>query len=194
MDGTQVVIIVIIVLGLCGIVYESGIIDLGDIGTSEVVSTDTDNASANDNNNGSSGDSGNTSNTPSSGSTSSSSSSTGSTESSSYSGDPTLTKVTFYSDGNTDTGETATLYLGQENAGKEVQVATQYYRDDVALNSRNYISLTISDDGTVKITDNTPMSKYPDYCEISVLYNGNECGGAVNLEKHSGSQTVDVYQ
>ncbi len=183
MDGAQVVIIVIIVLAVCGIIYETGILTSDDNSDASEISYNNSSDNSSDNDSGS--------NTSSSGSTSSSSASTGST---SYNGDPVLSEVTFYSDGNPNTGETATLYLGEENAGKEVQVATQYYRDGTAFNSKNYVTLKISDDGTVKLTDNTPMSKYPDYCEISVLYNGKECGGAVNIAKHSGTQTVTVSQ
>ena len=101
---------------------------------------------------------------------------------------PTLTSVTFYSDGNPNTGETATLDLGRANAGKVVQVKTTYYRDSIAFNNPDYVDLRIDENGYVKITDNTPMPKYPDFCEISVLYDGKECGGSVNIGKYKGTR------
>ena len=35
-----------------------------------------------------------------------------------------LSSVTFYSDGNPNTGEVATLYFGKESAGKVVEIST----------------------------------------------------------------------
>lgn len=122
---------------------------------------------------------------------SSSSSSTQSTSSSSGIGPGYPSSVTFYSDGNPNTGETATLNFGTNAAGKTIKVRIFYSRDDQSLNDGyEFQTVTIGQDGTVKITDNTPMPKYPDVAEIQIEPgDGNRLSSYYDLGTYSGSQT-----
>ena len=123
-------------------------------------------------------------------SSSSSSSSTQSTSSSDI-GPGYPSSVTFYSDGNPNTGETATLNFGTNAAGKTIKVRIFYYRDSEKLSGNyEFQTVTIGQDGTVKITDNTPMSKYPDTAEIQIdPGDGNRLSSNYDLGTYSGSQT-----
>lgn len=103
-----------------------------------------------------------------------------------------LSSVTFYSDGNPNTGEVATLYFGKESAGKVVEISTVYYRDGYQFNKVDYGTVSIDSDGNAKVTDTTPMNKYPDKCVITVKYNGNSFTKTANLGTYKGSQTVSL--
>lgn len=128
-----------------------------------------------------------------SGGNSASSSSSSSTQSASSSdiGPGYPSSVTFYSDGNPNTGETATLNFGTNAAGKTIKVRIFYYRDSEKLSGNyEFQTVTIGQDGTVKITDNTPMSKYPDTAEIQIEPgDGNRLSSNYDLGTYSGSQT-----
>lgn len=102
-----------------------------------------------------------------------------------------IKSVTFYSDGNPNTGEVATINFGSQHAGKTVEVSTVYYRDGVAFNNQEFATVTIADDGTVKITDTTSMRKYPDKCVINVRYESLTFTKTASLGKYTGSQTVN---
>lgn len=135
----------------------------------------------------------NTSNTQNTESSSDSSSdnaqSSATTSSSSSSTD--IYSVTFYSDGNPNTGETATIYLGTQNAGKTVQVSTTYYRDGHKFNDGEFATVTVDNSGNIKITDTTPMNKYPDECVIVVDDGSTSVTKTATLGTYKGSQTVN---
>ena len=102
-----------------------------------------------------------------------------------------IKNVTFYSDGNPNTGEVATINFGSENAGKSVEVKTTYHRDNAVLSGPvSFESFVISSDGTVTITDYTPMPRYPDKCHIEVKCNGSSFSSDCNIGTYKGTQTV----
>ncbi|RAP48673.1 MAG: hypothetical protein BZ135_00400 [Methanosphaera sp. rholeuAM6] len=102
-----------------------------------------------------------------------------------------VNSVTFYSDGNPNTGETATVNVGKEHSGETVDIITLYSRDGSQMNyPSTYETHTVDVDGNVMITDYTPMPKYPDYCRIEIIYNGNKHVYECDIAKHKGTQTA----
>lgn len=97
--------------------------------------------------------------------------------------------MTFESDGNPNTDEFAIVNVGTENYGKHIKVLAHYYRNEASLNNPSYQSVVVSEDGTVTIADNTPMPKYPDECDLEVLYNGKTYSARFTLGTYKGSQT-----
>lgn len=103
----------------------------------------------------------------------------------------TVKSVTFYSDGNPNTGETATINFGSENSGKTVNIKTFYSRDGTKQNSPSgYESHTIDSDGNIVVTDYTPMPKYPSNCVIEVNYNGITSSYECDIGTYKGTQTA----
>ena len=103
----------------------------------------------------------------------------------------TVNSVTFYSDGNPNTRETATVNVGKEHAGKTINVLTLYSRDNVQQSDMSVETpLTVDSDGNVVITDYTPMPKYPDYCYIQITYNGHIYQYECDIATHKGTQTA----
>lgn len=104
--------------------------------------------------------------------------------------DFSLKSIVFYSDGNPNTGESATYYFGTENSGKTVDVMIKYYSNGNSLNNPSYNSVLIGSDGTVSFNDDTPMEEYPDSASIYYRYNGKEYINNVNLQEYAGTQEI----
>lgn len=99
--------------------------------------------------------------------------------------------VTFYSDGNPNTGETATINFGPEYSGKTVNVKTFYSRDGTRQNyPSSYEAHTIDSNGNIVVTDYTPMPKYPSNCVVEVNYNGYTSSYECDIGTYKGTQTA----
>lgn len=102
-----------------------------------------------------------------------------------------VNSVTFYSDGNPNTGETATINVGPEFSGEQIGVMTLYSRDGVRQNSpTSYEIHTVSVDGNVVITDYTPMPRYPGHCLIKIKYNDVIYQYECDIGTYKGTQTI----
>ena len=102
-----------------------------------------------------------------------------------------VNSVTFYSDGNPNTGETATINVGPEFSGEQIGVMTLYSRDGVRQNyPSDYEMHTVSADGDVVITDYTAMPRYPGHCIIKIKYNGNIYQYECDIGTYKGTQTT----
>lgn len=98
--------------------------------------------------------------------------------------------VQFFSDGNPGTGESATINVGPDFAGEEVEVSMDYSRDGISFDPAPYETHSVSNDGTINIYTATPMSKYPDKCIIRIRHNNDTITRTCYLEKRKGSQQV----
>lgn len=101
-----------------------------------------------------------------------------------------VNQVTFYSDGNPNTGESATINVGKEHFNEDMEVKTTYSRDGVNFNNPDYEYRTVDADGNISITDYTPMNKYPDYCLISIRYNDKVYQFGCDIGKYKGTQST----
>lgn len=101
-----------------------------------------------------------------------------------------VNQVTFYSDGNPNTGESATINVGKEHFNEDMEVKTTYSRDGVNFNNPDYEYRTVDADGNISITDYTPMNKYPDYCLISIRYNDKVYQFECDIGKYKGTQST----
>ena len=102
-----------------------------------------------------------------------------------------VNSVTFYSDGNPNTGETATINVGSEFSGEQIGVMTFYSRDGVSQNSpTSYEMHTVDADGNVVITDYTPMPRYPGHCLIKIKYNDVIYQYECDIGTYKGTQTI----
>lgn len=101
-----------------------------------------------------------------------------------------VNQVTFYSDGNPNTGESATINVGKEHFNEDMEVKTTYSRDGVNFNNPDYEYRTVDADGNISITDYTPMNKYPDYCLISIRYNDKVYQFECDIGKYNGTQST----
>jgi type II secretory pathway pseudopilin PulG len=101
-----------------------------------------------------------------------------------------IESVTFYSDGNPNTGEEATIKLGSENAGKSVTLSLEYSRDGTQQNNPEFLTVKADDSGTIQYADTTPMQKYPDQCIITIKDNSGYTKTAYTLETKKGYQTI----
>ncbi|WP_455646057.1 hypothetical protein [Methanosphaera sp.] len=119
-------------------------------------------------------------------------STTESSESSDYSSTDkvTVAGVSFHSDGNPDTGETAILYVGGIHRDKKVEVSMDYSRDGKSFGGSEYNWYTVSEGGAITIYTSTPMSKYPDKCVIKIRENGEVTTATFYLETRKGGQHV----
>lgn len=102
---------------------------------------------------------------------------------------PSVKSATFYSDGNPNTGESATINVGSEHAGETIYVAIWYYRDGSPMNNPSSQALTVGQDGTVSHTDYTAMPKYPDEAEVEISDGNTVDTKTFSLGKYKGSQT-----
>ncbi|WP_455645867.1 hypothetical protein [Methanosphaera sp.] len=133
----------------------------------------------------------NTSNSEGSTGSSSSSSSSESTSTSQTTTAFRIKSATFYSDGNPNTGEKATINVGSEHAGETIDVMTYYYRGNSRLNyPSGYTTLVVNSNGEVSLTDTTPMPKYPSKCHIDIMYRGSTYTADASIGTYKGTQTV----
>ena len=85
----------------------------------------------------------------------------------------------------------ATIYVGKENAGKDVIVQIFYSRDGNSLNNGNMVPASVHSDGYLYITSADAYHYYPDYATIK-LYDSNSNlldTQSVSLSPTSGTQT-----
>lgn len=100
--------------------------------------------------------------------------------------------VTFYSDGNPNTGESATINVGAQHQGEVIQVSTAYSRDGRSLNTPVYENKTVDSEGNVEIYAPESMRYYPDYCVVNIRNDYTSFTGNCSLGKYTGYQTVYV--
>lgn len=97
-----------------------------------------------------------------------------------------------FSTGSADEDKTyATIYVGKENAGKDVIVQIFYSRDGNSLNNGNMVPASVHSDGYLYITSADAYKYYPDYATIK-LYDSNSNlldTQSVSLSPSSGTQT-----
>ncbi|MBE6494400.1 MAG: zinc ribbon domain-containing protein [Methanosphaera stadtmanae] len=99
--------------------------------------------------------------------------------------------ATFYLDGNPNTGITATINVGKEYTGENIEILTTYSRDGYNLNNPStYENHKVDDEGNIVITVYDPIPKYPDYCNIKIKYNNQIYQFGCDMGKYKGSQTV----
>ena len=100
--------------------------------------------------------------------------------------------VEFYLDGNPNTGADATIFVGSEYSGEQVEVCMDYSRDGNYFRSEGYHGYTVNNDGTIFVRTTAPLNKYPDKCEISLTHNGNTLSLTCPMKKHKGTQRVTL--
>lgn len=101
-----------------------------------------------------------------------------------------VSQVSFYLDGNPNTGIPATINVGKEHSGESMGVVTVYSRDGSKLNNpSSYENHVVDDDGNIVITEYAPIPKYPDYCSIEIRYNNQVFKYGCDMGKYKGSQT-----
>ena len=97
-----------------------------------------------------------------------------------------------FSTGSADADKTyASIYVGKENAGKDVIVQIFYSRDGNSLNNGNMVPASVHSDGYLYITSADAYLYYPDYATIK-LYDSNSNlidTQSVSLSPTSGTQT-----
>ena len=99
--------------------------------------------------------------------------------------------VDFYLDGNPNTGVDATIYVGEDYAGQEVEIQMDYSRDGYQFQSDPYRNYTVADDGSIFVRTYSALNKYPDECIIKIRQN-NPYTVLCPMEKHKGTQHVYV--
>ena len=98
--------------------------------------------------------------------------------------------ATFYLDGNPNSGIPATINVGKEFTGENMEVMTTYSRDGSELNNpSSYENHEVDNEGNIVITEYAPISRYPDYCLIEIRYNGQVYQFGCDMVKGKGSQT-----
>lgn len=98
--------------------------------------------------------------------------------------------VDFYLDGNPYTGVDATIYVGAEYEGQEVEIQMDYSRDGYMFQSDPYRNYTVESDGTIFVRTYSPLNKYPDECTIKIRQNDYQLNTNCNMEKHKGTHRV----
>ena len=97
-----------------------------------------------------------------------------------------------FSTGSAESDKTyATIYVGKENAGKDVIVQIFYSRDGNSLNNGNMVPASVHSDGYLYISSADAYHYYPDYATIK-LYDSNSNlldTQSVSLSPTSGTQT-----
>lgn len=97
-----------------------------------------------------------------------------------------------FSTGSAEADKTyANIYVGKENAGKDVIVQIFYSRDGNSLNNGNMVPASVHSDGYLYITSADAYHYYPDYATIK-LYDSNSNlldTQSVSLSPTSGTQT-----
>ena len=96
--------------------------------------------------------------------------------------------VEFFLDGNPNTGADATIYVGPEYSGEQVEVSMSYSRNGNYFESEGYNWYTVASDGTIFVRTTPALNKYPDKCEISLSHNGNTITATCPMKKHKGTQ------
>jgi len=97
-----------------------------------------------------------------------------------------------FSTGSADADKTyASIYVGKENAGKDVIVQIFYSRDGNSLNNGNMVPASVHSDGYLYITSADAYLYYPDYATINLFdSSGNLLDTkSVSLQPTSGTQT-----
>lgn len=101
-----------------------------------------------------------------------------------------VNQVSFYLDGNPNTGIPATINVGKEHTGENMEVVTTYSRDGTNLNHPSaYENHVVDKYGNIIITEYAPIPKYPDYCLIEIRYNNQVFQYGCDMDKYKGSQT-----
>lgn len=100
--------------------------------------------------------------------------------------------ASFYADGNPNTGEQVTMYVGSQYAYQSVQIAMDYIRDGESMHVAYYETYTVNADGTIFIPGGPALSKYPDACKISLRSNGHEIHYTCYLERRKGTQNMTL--
>lgn len=105
-----------------------------------------------------------------------------------------VSTVSFYLDGNPNTGIPATINVGKEHTGESMEVITTYSRDGTNLNNpSSYETHVVDEDGNIIITEYAPIPKYPDYCRIEIRYNNQVYKYGCDMGKYKGSQSSVPY-
>lgn len=97
----------------------------------------------------------------------------------------------FYTSQDPTVGEEATIYVGDEYAGKNVQVSIAYMKDGTYLNNETYELHEVNDYGRI-IVNTTPMNQYPDTAIISLKQGSKIITETCYLNQYSGTQHVDL--
>lgn len=100
--------------------------------------------------------------------------------------------VEFFLDGNPNTGADATIYVGPEYSGEEVEVSMSYSRNGNYFECEGYHWYTVNDDGTIFVRTTAALNKYPDTCEISLIHNGKTITATCPMKKHKGTQRTTL--
>jgi cytoskeletal protein RodZ len=85
----------------------------------------------------------------------------------------------------------AQIFVGKENAGKDVIVQIFYSRDGNSLNHGNMVPASVHSDGYLYITSADAYHYYPDYATIKLYDSGSNLidTQSVSLSPTSGTQT-----
>ena len=102
----------------------------------------------------------------------------------------TVNTVSYYQDGNPNTGLTATINVGKEHTGENIDIKMTYSRDGSNLNNpSSFEKYNVDNDGNVIVTEYSAIPRYPDYCLIEIRYNNNDYKFGVEMGKYKGTQT-----
>lgn len=97
-----------------------------------------------------------------------------------------------FSTGSADADKTyASIFVGKENAGKDVIVQIWYSRDGNTLNHGNMVPATVHSDGYLEIASADAYKYYPDYATINIYDSNSNLldSQSVSLSPTSGTQT-----
>lgn len=85
----------------------------------------------------------------------------------------------------------AQIYVGKENAGKDVIVQIYYSRDGNTLNNGNMVPASVHGDGYLYISSADAYHYYPDHAKINLYDSGSNLidTQSVSLSPTSGTQT-----
>ncbi len=102
----------------------------------------------------------------------------------------TVNTASFYLDGNPNTGITATINVGKEHTGENIDIMTTYSRDGSKLNNPSSFEIhQVDSDGNVVITEYGAIPRYPDYCLIEIRYDNKNYKFGSDMGKYKGTQT-----
>lgn len=97
-----------------------------------------------------------------------------------------------FTTGSADADKTyASIYVGKENAGKNVIVQIWYSRNGNTLNNGNMVPATVHSDGYLQISSADAYKYYPDHATINLYDSSSNLldSQSVNLSPTSGTQT-----
>lgn len=85
----------------------------------------------------------------------------------------------------------ASIHVGPEHAGKEVQLQIWYSRDGSTLNHGNMVPVTVDSSGNLEVSSADAYSKFPDFAEINLYDMSGKLldTRSVSLNPESGTQT-----